>query len=171
MKPQTALSGQPADPLSFPAELIPPRQTALSRSEDAVANAIVKFDGWGARLGEAFGVTMTDFTLNPPEAGKSDLAAFLIVLAHRAERVTLERRGGRWGLYFTRDPMALSQDRKADVVLLKDAPLDVRERFLARSEEFFRQYLGMCEARLGGMKRAVDKADQTLALLENMKLT
>lgn len=73
------------------------------------------------------------------------------------------------GAYFTREPAALIQDRKAEAVPLKDAPLDVRERFLLKSEEFFRAYLQLCEDRLGRMHDSVSQADRTLELLERMR--
>jgi len=55
-------------------------------------------------------------------------------------------------------------------MLLKDAPLDVRERFLVKSEEFFWAYLKLCEDRLGRMRGAVAKADRTLELLNSLRL-
>ena len=60
--------------------------------------------------------------------------------------------------------------RKTETIALKDAPLDVRERFLVKSEEFFRAYLKLCEDRLGKMKTSVTQADKTLELLSNLRL-
>jgi hypothetical protein len=70
----------------------------------------------------------------------------------------------------TREPAALSEERRADAVPLKDAPLDIRERFLSHSKDFIRAYLKLCEDRLGRMQCAVAKADQTLALLDKLQL-
>lgn len=162
--------------LAFPANLLHPPQSQLVRSEDAVSDRIVKLDAWANRLGEGFGISYTSFVLNPvPSVDDSSsgiviLTAVLATFGQRAERVSLERRGGRWGLYFTRDPAALAQDRKSDTIPLKDAPLDVRDRFLVKSEEFFREYLQLCEDRLGRMKDSVGSADRTLKLLENIQL-
>jgi len=64
----------------------------------------------------------------------------------------------------------MAQERKADAVPLKDAPLDIRERFLSKSEDFVRAYLKLCEDRLGRMQGAVARADQTLALLGQLQL-
>jgi hypothetical protein len=108
------------------------------------------------------------FAATAPSAndGASMLAATLRTLTSREERVTLERRAGRWGLYFVRGAAALGGERGAEAVPLKDAPLDVRERFLLHSEEFFAQYLDLCEERRTRMQRAVAAADRTLALLD-----
>ncbi|MEJ0039280.1 MAG: hypothetical protein WDO68_25035 [Gammaproteobacteria bacterium] len=140
-----------------------------------MTNRVVQLDTWAHKLGEGFGIPFTTFSLNPLQNSLNDnglavVAAVLSALSHRDERVSLERRGGRWGLYFTREPAALTQERRADAVPLKDAPLDVRERFLGKSESFFREYLKLCEDRLGRMKEAVDSADQTLELLDQLQL-
>ena len=162
--------------LTFKADLLYPQQSQLTRYEDAVAQRIVQLDTWAQRLGEGFGISFTTFVLNPPPSNFGDtgvemVAAVLVAFTQRIERVSLERRSGRWGLYFTREPAALSQERRTEAVPLKDAPLDVRERFLTRSEEFIREYLKLCEDRLGRMKGAVSSADATLDLLENLRLT
>src|SRR6267143_874960 len=67
-------------------------------------------------------------------------------------------------------PALVTQERRSEAVLLKDAPLDVRERFLRRSEEFFREYLKLCEDRLGSMNGSVATADAKFSLLENVLL-
>lgn len=160
--------------LSFPASLVHPPQSQLTRSEDAVSNRIAQLDTWAQSLGQGFGISLTSFVLNPISEIKdrepSALLACLEVFGHRQERVSLERRSGRWGLYFTREPAMIAQDRRAESVPLKDAPLDVRERFLLKSEEFFRAYLDLCEDRLGQMKASVTKADRTLQLLSTLHL-
>jgi len=170
----TGTTNQPikSNELSFPASLIHPPQSQLTCSEDAVSNRIVQLDTWAQSLGQGFGISLTSFVLNPiseiKEREPSVLLACLEVFGHRQERVSLERRSGRWGLYFTREPAMIAQDRRADSVPLKDAPLDVRERFLLKSEEFFRAYLALCEDRLGQMKESVTKADRTLQLLSTL---
>lgn len=118
---------------------------------------------------------MTNFELNPLDAkqlgdglspGWKAVAQACLVLTRQPERITLERREGRWALFFTRDRAPLdSASAPRSAVPLKDAPLDVRERFLQRSEDFFRAYLALCEDRLGRMKTAILQADRTLALL------
>jgi hypothetical protein len=148
----------------------------MARSEDAVSDRIARLDSWAQRLGEGFGISYTSFELSPLPplpTGSNNwalAAATLRELTHRAERVSLERRSGRWGLYFTRDPAALAQDRRAEAAPIRDAPLDVRERFLQRSEQFFRAYLIMCADRLGRMNTSVTQADHTLKLLEAVRL-
>jgi hypothetical protein len=174
-----AASGAPApgqnSGLTFPARLLHPPQSQVAHSEDAVSNRVVQLDVWAQRLGEAFGIPFTTFALNPlptdfgGDAVAGALAA-LASLAHRLERVSLERRSGKWGLYFTREPALLAHERRADALSLKDASLDVRERFLCKSEEFFRQYLQVCGDRLGSMKSSVSHADRTLELLGNIRL-
>ena len=161
--------------LTFPASLLHLPQSQVARSEDAVSNRVLQLDVWAQRLGEAFGIPFTTFTLNPLPTdfgGDAAAAAFaaLASLAHRLERVSLERRSGKWGLYFTREPALLAQERRADAIPLKDAPLDVRERFLSKSEDFFRQYLHLCADRLGSMQTSVSHADRTLELLATIRL-
>lgn len=171
-----ASSADRAKKLTFKADLLYPKQSQLTRYEDAVAQRIVQLDTWAQRLGEGFGISFTTFILNPPpgsfgDTGMEIVAAVLVAFTQRIERVSLERKSGRWGLYFTREPAALSQERRTEMVPLKDAPLDVRERFLTRSEDFVREYLKLCEDRLGRMKGAVSSADATLDLLENLRVT
>lgn len=161
--------------LSFPAELIHPPKSQVALSGDAVTDRIARLDTWAQQLGAGFGISFTNFELNPPPLPVNDngwaiAASVLAALAHRQDRVSLERRGGRWGLYLTREPAVIAQDRRGETMLLKDAPLDVRERFLVRSEEFFREYLKLCQERLGRMRVAVEQADRTLELLNGMQL-
>jgi hypothetical protein len=158
--------------LAISAALIHPPKSQVAQYEDLVSDRIAKLDLHAAMLGEGFGISFTTFVLNPLPDPSNDnsVAAVLQSFAHRPERVTLERRSGRWGLYFTREPAILAQDRRSDSVLLKDAPLDVRERFLLKSESFFREYLAVCEDRLGKMKAAVSDGDRTLTLLDNIRL-
>lgn len=166
-------SKTPEKGLTFPKSLIHPPQSQVSRSEDAVSNRVSQLDMWAQRLGEGFGISFTSFTLNPLESSlnRANLAiAMLAALAYRDERVSLERRSGRWGLFFTREPALIANERRAETVLLKDAPLDVRERFLQKSEYFFREYLKLCEDRLGRMKGSVEDADSTLELLGTLRL-
>ena len=164
-----------ASAISFPAALLHPPQSQLTLSEDAVGDRIRRLDARAEELGRGFGIPFTSFILNaPPDAmPESNLGAMTYVLREfiqRNERITLERRTGRWGLYFTREPALLDKDRAAETVLLRDAPLDVRERFLVKSEAFFREYLALCQDRLGSMNASVVSADKTLALLDNVEL-
>jgi hypothetical protein len=146
------------------------------RSEDAVSNRIGQLDSRAQQLGAAFGIPYSGFLLNDmPKSDANDtlsvISAVATALVMRAERVSLERRNNRWGLYFTREPALVGQEaRKAESVPLKDAPLDVRERFLVKSEEFFRAYFKLCEDRLKKMHASVSAADRTLALLDNLRL-
>jgi hypothetical protein len=125
------------------ARLIQPQQPQLTRSEDAVSNRVLQLDAWAEKLGQGFGISFTNFVLNPrpprPPAtnGWNVLGAFLEGLDYREERVSLERRGGKWGLYFTRAPAVMSQDRNQETVALKDTPLDVRERSLSKASVSF----------------------------------
>ncbi|HTK31107.1 MAG TPA: hypothetical protein VL332_04015 [Candidatus Saccharimonadaceae bacterium] len=161
----------------------------LDEESDAVAKRTVDLDARAQTLGESLGIAFTSFVLpaasgaapaneagasgTEPESaeasandGATMLAATLRTLTSREERVTLERRAGRWGLYFLRGAAALGGERGAEAVPLKDAPLEARERFLLHSEEFFAQYLDLCEDRRTRMRQAVAAADRTLALLD-----
>lgn len=163
-----------ATPLSLRADLIHPPISQVAHYENMVSERIGQLDLRAAQLAESFGIPFTGFRLNPlPEMSNETLVALTILvesLAHRSERISLERRSGRWGLYFTREPALVAQERRSETVPLRDAPLDVRERFLQKSEQFFREYLALCEDRLGSMKAAVSDGDRTLALLNNIQL-
>ena len=161
--------------MSFPADLLYPNQSQVAQHGDAVSERIVRLDLHAQRLGEGFGIPLTDFVLNPPITldPKEPTTAALAVLERLIvpeERVSLERKAGRWGLYFVRGSSYLTREQRTEAVPLRDAPLDVRERFLRRSQEFFRKYLQVCENRLGTMKGAVDAADETIRLLEQVSL-
>lgn len=159
---------------TFPANLIHPQQSQLTKSEDAVGLRIRELDAWAQKLGEGFGISYTNFILNPLESvvpkGSSEVLAVLYTLTSRDERISLERRSGKWGLYFTKEPAVFAQDRKTETIPLKDASLDIKDKFLLKSEEFFRSYLKLCEDRLGKMKSSVKSADRTLELLNNLHL-
>src|SRR5690349_1761551 len=96
----------------------------LGEESDAVAKRTVDLDARAQALGESLGIAITSFVLpatmpgpapeaemnasavsapeSPANDGATLLAATLRTLTSREERVTLERRGGRWGLYFVR---------------------------------------------------------------------
>jgi hypothetical protein len=157
--------------LTFPVGLVQPQPPQFALYADAIGDRIEKLDG----RAQAFGISFTIFVLNEPLAFKGETAlavvgTVLLAFAHREERISVERRSGRWGLYFTRSPAVLDQDRKTEAMLLRDAPLDVRERFLQRSEDFFRQYLKLCEDRFSRMKASVASGDHTIKLLEELSI-
>jgi hypothetical protein len=166
----------PVPEFGFPANLLRPQQSQVAQYSDAVTERITQLDLHAQLLGEGFGIPSSGFTLNPPPTPNADdgagmVLALLHALAIREERVTLERRNGRWGLFFTRGISLIAQDRGAETVPLRDAPLDVRERFLLKSQEFFSAYFDLCKDRLGRMKSSVECADQTLRLLQDVRLT
>ena len=160
---------------TFPADLVRPPITQVSQYADAINDRVRQLDAAARSLAEGFGIPMSTFVLNPvASVGSGDnlavLAMVLQGLVQKEERVSLERKGGRWGLYFTRGAAIVGPDRTIETVPLADAPLDVRERFLAKSEDFFREYLKLCEDRLGTMKSSVGAANRTLALLASVRL-
>ena len=160
--------------LTFPAKLLSPQRSQFGLSADTVTDRITQLDAWAQQRGTGFGILFT-FELNPSErptgtSGWEVAATVLGALAHEHERVALERRNGRWGLYFSRSPALIAQDRRVETMPLREAPLEARQRFLVRSEDFVRAYLALCEARLGGMREAIAQADRTLALLDGMRL-
>src|SRR5467141_3918791 len=101
----TAVVATPVkEAMSFPADLIQPPPSQVGLYESAVGERIVKLDLRAQALGQGFGIPFTKFVLNPvPDPmGKDGLAlltAALRELSNRAERVSLERRGGQWGLH------------------------------------------------------------------------
>src|SRR5437868_10298072 len=99
--------------LTFPAALIHPPQSQFARSEDAVSDRINRLELYALKLAEGFGISFTTFQLNPlqgpiDDSGVAALVAVLGAFARREERVSLERRGGKWGLYYTREPAVIS---------------------------------------------------------------
>ena len=116
--------------ITFPARLIHPPQSQIARSEDAVSNRVTQLDTWAQQLGQSFGITLTNFVLNPRASvahkdGLELLGAFVEALAYREERVSLERRSGKWGLYFSRAPAGRPQS-SAQRPERCSAPLDSR---------------------------------------------
>lgn len=168
-------TGRASHKLTFPAHLVHPPQSQVAFYGDQVSQRIGQLDLAAQQFGAGFGISFTTFALNPLSIPSSDnnlaiLASTLQALSHREERVTLERRAGHWGLFYTRTPALMSQERTIESVPLKDASLDVRERFLVKSEAFFREYLKLCEDRLGRMKTSVTAANRTLDLLAGIRL-
>jgi hypothetical protein len=162
--------------VAFPVTLLEPPQSEVGRFADDVSDRIQKLDDRARGLAELYGIPFTTFVLNAPaipdQPTRLDVAmVFLSALAIRWERVTLERHGGRWGLYFTREPAVLAPGTPRETVPLRDAPLDVRERFLQQSEAFFAQYLILCQGRVLRMSNAVAAADKTLAHLDELERT
>ena len=114
---------------------------------------------------------MTGFELNPrPKTRDDSPASMLLEMMRRAEIVSLEKRDGRWGLFYSREAALLGPQASLPPTPLGSAPLEVRERFLNTSEEFFRKYLAQCEGRLGTMKASLSAADRTLDLLRDIRL-
>lgn len=172
----TPASSLPNEELAFRADLIHPPQSQVVQYSDSVSDRIVRLDISAQRMAEGFGVAFTSFVLNPiamPDKGNNAalLLATLQSLTHKQERITLERRNARWGLYYMRSAPAIGNESAVDAVPLRDAPLDVRERFLTASEAFFREYLQLCEHRLGRMKKSIQAADRTIELLAAVRLT
>lgn len=162
--------------LGFPADLIHPPQSQLVKYADSVSDRIARLDLSAQRMAEGFGVSFTTFVLNPiPTPQSSDNAALVLAalraFTHKEERVTLERRSGRWGLYYMRGAPVVGNEAPVEPLPLRDAPLDVRERFLSASETFFREYLRLCEERLSRMRSSIGAADQTIEMIANIRLT
>ena len=159
-------------PLTFPRDLFRPPTDQVTQYADQVTDRIVHMDHYAAMLGKSFGIPLTHWQLNetPVIDERNVFAAFATVLSYQPEFVSLERRKGTWGLYYFRGPAYIKHGDSAHVAPLKEAPLDARERFLQRSEEFFRAYLQTCEGRLGKMRSAVDAADRTIELLADINL-
>lgn len=162
--------------IGFRADLLLPPKSQVAQYEDAVTARVIALNDHARKLGAGFGIPMTDFVLNPvpgslDQPAGVDLLRLLRLLSHEAERVSLERRDSAWGLFFTREPPVFFQHQAKASVPLKDAPLDVRERFLEKSEQFFRAYIGLCEDRLARMKSAVSAADHTIELVQSIQPT
>jgi hypothetical protein len=162
--------------IKFPAHLVSPPQSQLTKQSDAVSERIGQVEAVAVRLAEGFGVVFTLFELNPkpdlvPTTTAEALTSLVRTLTVPDERVSLERRSGVWGLYYQRGPTLVTREYNPNPVLLRDAPLEVRERFLLASERFFREYFALCEHRLGRMHEAVASADRALQLVRSVQLT
>jgi hypothetical protein len=81
---------------TFPAALVYPPQTQLARAEDAVGTRVTQLDLHAQRLGEGFGISLTNFSLNSlPKIVDDSIAAAVVgmlgALVHREDRISLER--------------------------------------------------------------------------------
>lgn len=160
--------------ISFPKDLLQSPPTQLQAYEDAVAGRVRELDARASQLARGFGIGYSP-GVHLQEAAEYEGTEVLLLLGKMlipTQRVSLEKVNGNWGLVYTYEPgvVKMGNDRGMRVPL-RDAPLDVREKFLRRSEEFFRRYLDSCKDRLAGMKDAVSAGDRTLELLQRIQLT
>ncbi len=170
---KNALVPQPA-PFSFPKALLAPPPTQVQQYGDAVSLRIRELEAAASKLAGGFGIGFSPGMLldeAQEQDNTTDLALMFIKSMMSKQRVSLEKVGGAWGLIYSYEPgiVKIAGDRPHSGPL-RDAPLDVREKFLRRSEEFFRRYLSTCGGRLDSMKAAVDAGDTTLELLRSIKL-
>jgi hypothetical protein len=174
MKKKNELARTTSEPITFPKDLLVPPQTQVQQYEDAVSRSIRELDAAASQLAHGFGIGYSPgMNLDElPQQEKSDLLILLAAAFVSTKRVTLEKINGTWGLVYSYEPGVVrpGNDRGYRVPL-RDAPLEIREKFLHRSEEFFRRYLATCQDRLGTMKVAVDAGSRTLALLRNVQLS
>ncbi len=166
-------SGQPTA-ITFRKDLLVPPATQLQQYEDAVSARVRELDSTASRFAQGFGIGYTPGILLD-ESLDEETHELLVVFARglvAKQRVSLEKINGNWGLVYSYEPPVIrtGNDRSFRGPL-RDAPLDVREKFLHRSEEFFRRYLASCQGRLTGMKDAVSAGDRTLELLQSIQLT
>ena len=163
-----------ADRMSFPQDLLVPQSSQVQIYEDKVSSRIREIDAAASQLARGFGIGYAPGLYIdgiPERSGKPTLDLLAVAFLPR-QRVSLEKVNSAWGLVYSYEPapMRAANDRALRVPL-RDAPLEVREKFLQRSEEFFRRYLATCGDRLGSMKTAVDAGDRTLSLLRSIELT
>lgn len=182
----------PPAPFTFDKSLLIPPRSQLELQNDAVAERVIEMDARAARLAAGFGIPYSQgIELEPmrrsakelgekasggrPEQQQAALVALIVagssIMMAPSQKVTVERRDGRWGLYYHYTPAPLfgSSDR-ASCVPLKDAPIAIRRDFLQNSEEFFRGYLEICKGQLGNLAGVVEAADRTLALLDGLQV-
>lgn len=162
--------------LTFPGELLHPPKAQLVQYEDALNHRVALLDEKANTFGTFFGVPMRDYEIDPLEKPTGeDGAAALWVLARMSldrEYFTLERaQNGVWGVYYTKKPGMFNQAAGVIGPLpIRQASLDVRKKFLEKSEAFFREYLKRCNARFVDLKGTIAAGDRTLELLSQVKL-
>lgn len=150
--------------------IVPPRDQ-LSAYADSVSGCVEALNDRAVRLAEGFGMAMTPgYNINPEttDTGNAGLDVIKAVL-HRNEYFSIDRKSGRWAIFYSRDPSAMG-GAPAVHVSLRDAPLDVREKFLQHSAAFFDMYLQRSQDRLAQMKSALTAGGQTLAMLDSITL-
>jgi hypothetical protein len=165
-----------ASAFTFPKNLVHLPKSQAAQYADLVAQKISDLDTFAAQLGGAFGIAFTTFELvsaselpKIQDEGLQLAVALLQEMSRRPERVVLERREQQWGLFYTREAPMLQPNERKHTVRLREASLDARLRFLNVSEEFFGQYLALCQERFGGLKDALTAGDHTLAMLRSLK--
>ncbi|SEU31813.1 hypothetical protein [Stigmatella erecta] len=171
-------------PLAFPRNLMQPPKSQVESYVEAIDDRIFQLDQKAAQLAVRFGLPSAPFSLlsdneqalfeeaaqalklNP----ESSLFAAFVQSSLVREYVALEKLQGNWRLVFHREPAVLGAGPSAQpaVVPLAEASLEVRRRFLHASEHFFRAYLGACRAHLQESRSAINAADATLAILEDV---
>lgn len=166
-------SATPApEPLTFPQALLRNPPSQLDMAQDEVTKVVEQLDERARHYGGMLGISMPLFEVSDPPnaAGQSDAMALLVAMTRSAEYVSLEKRDGRWGLWFTRSaPLLGSAQRPAVTSPLRDAPFEVRMKFLRKSDDFFREYLKRSEEALGTPQQAAEMGKQTLAMLDRVK--
>lgn len=159
--------------MAFPKDLLVPPQSQVQLYEDGVSNRIRELDAAASQLARGFGIGFSPgMHLNElHDRTRTDVLEVMVLVLVPTQRISLEKINGNWGLVYSYEPAAIrAANDRGYRGPLRDAPLDVREKFLHRSEEFFRRYLASCEDRLGSMKSAVDAGDKTLALIKSIEL-
>ncbi|NOJ80497.1 hypothetical protein [Myxococcus xanthus] len=168
---RTSAASVPA-PLTFPQAVLRPIPSQLELAQNEVTKVVELCDERARHFGTMLGISMSAFELNDPPntTGQTDALALLVALTRSVESVSLERRDGRWGLWYTKSaPVLSSSQRPTTTVPLRDAPLEARMQFLRKSEEFFREYLKRTEEGLGSPQQAAEMGKSTLAMLDNIK--
>ena len=180
VNPSSAASSEGAqDGLTFRAELLRPVPSQLELAHDEVTRVVEQLDERARDLGKALGVSMTTFEINPvaiPEtlakADQSSKALYeaFATLTRSQEVVTLEKRDGKWGLWYRHTPSPfVAAGRPATTVPLRDAPLEARMKFLHKSAEFFDAYLKRAQEGLGSPQQAAAAGMRALEMLNNIK--
>lgn len=146
-----------------------PRDADLQAHRDGVTEQIRKLDDVARRLGEEHdvefdrGIDLEPYTKGELEAAAGGLTVWgvLTIIAHTSRRVSLEKIGGTWGLFYARTNAEHNYGRAPKTVRLQDAPLEMRERFLARADEFFTKYMALVGEATERRRGQVDKMAET----------
>lgn len=171
--PQDTSAATAPAPLTFPQALLRTPPSQLDMAQDEVTKVVEQLDERARHFGTTLGISMPNFDLNDVANEVSQSEGWIVLavaLTRSPECVSLEKRDGRWGLWYTKVPPVLaSSQRPVASVPLRDAPLEARMKFLRKSEEFFREYLKRAEEGLGSPQQAADIGKQTLAMLDRIK--
>lgn len=117
-----------------------------------------------ARVGAAFEFHLTEIQPVEGQEGLALVGRLAEIWLNGFEQVMIARHAGSWGLWYRK----VMQNQPVKESLLRDAPLEVRERFLRVSTRFVEEYATRHAARLEALNRSLEVGYQGVAYLDEL---